>query len=110
MCLLLLQACPSDAKLWCALGDITQQDEHYVEAWEVSNHRSSRAQRSLGRYAHAPVLLCCCGSACKLYFLWSIDGKCTRHVMVLCVCALRDIDCCAVGSCQAVHLCIQLGA
>lgn len=46
-----IQACPDDAKLWCALGDITQQDEHYVKAWEVSNHRSSRAQRSLGRWA-----------------------------------------------------------
>lgn len=46
---LIPQACPTDAKLWCALGDITQQDEHYAKAWEVSNHRSSRAQRSLGR-------------------------------------------------------------
>lgn len=45
-----VQSCPSDAKLWCALGDITQQDEHYVKAWEVSGNRSSRAQRSLGRY------------------------------------------------------------
>jgi hypothetical protein len=43
------QADPSDAKLWCALGDITEGGQHYAKAWEVSGHRSSRAQRSLGR-------------------------------------------------------------
>jgi hypothetical protein len=61
LCLLTVQVYPSDAKLWCALGDITQQDEHYAKAWEVSNHRSSRAQRSIGRYGvmHMAALSSC---------------------------------------------------
>lgn len=43
------QANPDDAKLWCVLGDIQQQEAHYEKAWEVSSHRSSRAQRSIAR-------------------------------------------------------------
>ncbi|WIA10643.1 hypothetical protein OEZ85_010823 [Tetradesmus obliquus] len=46
-----LQANPDDAKLWCVLGDIQQQEAHYEKAWEVSSHRSSRAQRSIARSA-----------------------------------------------------------
>lgn len=47
------QASPDDPKLWCVLGDIQQQEEHYLKAWEVSGRRSSRAQRSLARAAMA---------------------------------------------------------
>ncbi|RSH93866.1 hypothetical protein EHS25_006516 [Saitozyma podzolica] len=52
-----------EAKLWCLLGDLALNNdaasrdpqaarkaavEHYTKAWEVSNHTSSRAMRSLG--------------------------------------------------------------
>eukprot|EP01112_Ceratiomyxa_fruticulosa_P016222 TRINITY_DN4866_c0_g1_i1.p1 TRINITY_DN4866_c0_g1~~TRINITY_DN4866_c0_g1_i1.p1 ORF type:complete len:867 (-),score=209.56 TRINITY_DN4866_c0_g1_i1:264-2864(-) len=38
-------------ELWCILGDLTQEDSHYVTAWEMSKHRYARAKRSLGRSA-----------------------------------------------------------
>jgi tetratricopeptide (TPR) repeat protein len=38
------------AKLWCLLGDLEPDhaEGHYTHAWEVSNHTSARALRSLG--------------------------------------------------------------
>lgn len=36
------------AKLWCALGDLERDPEHYQKAWEVSGHSSARAMRALG--------------------------------------------------------------
>jgi tetratricopeptide (TPR) repeat protein len=45
---------PLDApRLYCILGDIDQSTEMYEKAWEVSNQRYARAQRSLGRYYFA---------------------------------------------------------
>ncbi|KAF4125421.1 hypothetical protein GMORB2_4261 [Geosmithia morbida] len=41
---------PNAARLWCILGDIESQPAHYERAWEVSNHRYARAQRSLGEH------------------------------------------------------------
>ena len=42
---------PPDApRLYCILGDIDQSIEMYETAWEVSNQRYARAQRSLGRH------------------------------------------------------------
>lgn len=40
------------AKLWCLLGDLEpgNAEEHYKKAWEISNHTSGRAARSLGGY------------------------------------------------------------
>ncbi|KAL6580471.1 hypothetical protein OROMI_008495 [Orobanche minor] len=38
---------PSDSRLWCLLGDITNDDSNYKKALEISAHRSSRAFRSL---------------------------------------------------------------
>ncbi|KAG7173769.1 tetratricopeptide repeat protein 27-like [Homarus americanus] len=37
-------------KLWCMLGDATDNIEHYKKAWELSGHKSGRAQRSLGNF------------------------------------------------------------
>ncbi|WAR29223.1 TTC27-like protein [Mya arenaria] len=34
--------------LWCFLGDITRNIEHYEKAWVLSKHRSARAQRCMG--------------------------------------------------------------
>lgn len=34
--------------LWCFLGDITRNIEHYEKGWELSKHRSARAQRCMG--------------------------------------------------------------
>lgn len=42
---------PLDApRLYCILGDIDQLPEMYEKAWEVSDQRYARAQRSLGRF------------------------------------------------------------
>lgn len=39
-----------EAKLWCLLGDMEPANaiRHYTHAWEISNHTSARAMRSLG--------------------------------------------------------------
>ena len=49
--LLFMQVTPDDASLLCALGDITLDDKHYQKAWDMSQGRSTRAQRSLARSA-----------------------------------------------------------
>ena len=42
---------PMDApRLFCILGDLEKSTAAYERAWEVSNQRYSRAQRSLGKY------------------------------------------------------------
>ncbi|KAL8711849.1 MAG: hypothetical protein Q9220_003793 [cf. Caloplaca sp. 1 TL-2023] len=42
---------PPDApRLFCILGDLEKSPAAYERAWEVSNHRYARAQRSLGKY------------------------------------------------------------
>lgn len=43
---------PSDPRLWCSLGDVTNDDASYEKALEVSGRRSARAFRSLGRSAY----------------------------------------------------------
>ncbi|XP_012259318.2 tetratricopeptide repeat protein 27 [Athalia rosae] len=40
-------------KLWCLLGDATQDTRCYETAWKISNERSSRAQRHWGLYYFA---------------------------------------------------------
>lgn len=44
-----------EAKLWCLLGDMEPENavRHYTHAWEISNHTSARAVRSLGGYHFA---------------------------------------------------------
>jgi tetratricopeptide (TPR) repeat protein len=44
-----LAKCES-ANLWCYLGDVTRDPEHYHRAWDVSQGHSSRAQRALAYY------------------------------------------------------------
>eukprot|EP00927_Polykrikos_kofoidii_P033726 TRINITY_DN28553_c0_g1_i1.p1 TRINITY_DN28553_c0_g1~~TRINITY_DN28553_c0_g1_i1.p1 ORF type:complete len:1054 (-),score=163.17 TRINITY_DN28553_c0_g1_i1:176-3241(-) len=36
-------------RLWCCLGDLQKEPQHYTTAWELSGGRYARAQRSLGR-------------------------------------------------------------
>ncbi|KAL3651891.1 hypothetical protein CASFOL_004893 [Castilleja foliolosa] len=43
---------PSDPRLWCSLGDVTNDDASYEKALEVSANRSARAFRSLARSAY----------------------------------------------------------
>ncbi|KAJ2718476.1 hypothetical protein GGI07_005740 [Coemansia sp. Benny D115] len=45
-----LELTPDRAKLWCHLGDLKRDPEHWRHAWEVSNHRYARAMRALGGY------------------------------------------------------------
>ncbi|EXB68722.1 Tetratricopeptide repeat protein 27-like protein [Morus notabilis] len=47
-----LSAMPNDPRLWCSLGDVTNNDVCYEKALEVSNNRSARAKRSLARSAY----------------------------------------------------------
>jgi len=37
-------------RILCALADVTREIVYYERAWEVSNHRYARAQRSLGKH------------------------------------------------------------
>lgn len=37
-------------RLWCCLGDLEKEPKHFLMAWEISNKRFARAQRSLGRH------------------------------------------------------------
>ena len=42
---------PADApRLFCILGDLDKEPKHYERAWDVSNKRYARAQRSLGKH------------------------------------------------------------
>ncbi|CAD6577007.1 MAG: hypothetical protein ASARMPREDX12_008079 [Alectoria sarmentosa] len=42
---------PADApRLFCILGDLEKSPAAYERAWEISNQRYARAQRSLGKY------------------------------------------------------------
>jgi tetratricopeptide (TPR) repeat protein len=41
---------PHAPRLWCILGDLDQDPSCWERAWEISNHRYARAQRTLGEY------------------------------------------------------------
>ncbi|KAL9267314.1 Tetratricopeptide repeat protein 27-like protein [Drosera capensis] len=47
-----LSEVPNDPRLWCSLGDVTNDDACYEKALAVSNNRSVRAKRSLARSAY----------------------------------------------------------
>lgn len=38
----------TNGKMWCYLGDITRDREHYLKAWDLSNGRLTKAKRLLG--------------------------------------------------------------
>jgi tetratricopeptide (TPR) repeat protein len=44
-----------ESKLWCLLGELESDraEEHFKKAWEISEHKSGRAARSLGGYYFA---------------------------------------------------------
>ncbi|CAO3628801.1 unnamed protein product [Cunninghamella blakesleeana] len=46
----LLKDQPDSPKLWCILGDIDEDPQYWLKAWEISNHRYARAMRSLGAH------------------------------------------------------------
>lgn len=37
-------------RLWCILGDLENDPECWLRAWDISKHRYARAQRTLGEY------------------------------------------------------------
>ncbi len=41
---------PNAPRLFCILGDIESEPKHYERAWEISNGRYGRAQKSLGEH------------------------------------------------------------
>jgi len=41
---------PHSPRLWCIVGDLDQDPACWQRAWEVSNNRYARAQRTLGEY------------------------------------------------------------
>lgn len=41
---------PHAPRLWCILGDLDNEPSFWEHAWEISQHRYARAQRSLGEY------------------------------------------------------------
>uniref|UniRef100_A0A2P2K890 Uncharacterized protein n=1 Tax=Rhizophora mucronata TaxID=61149 RepID=A0A2P2K890_RHIMU len=47
-----LSEMPNDPRLWCSLGDVTNNDSCYEKALEVSNNKSARAKRSRARSAY----------------------------------------------------------
>ena len=61
-----LEVTPGEARLWCALGDATEEEEHYATAWRVSSGRSARAQRCLARAAARRQHWVACSSAWRL--------------------------------------------
>ncbi|KAG7188280.1 hypothetical protein KM043_007944 [Ampulex compressa] len=44
-----ISKCPT-VRLWCLLGDVTQDVNHYKTAWTISGEKSSRVQRHWGLY------------------------------------------------------------
>lgn len=46
-----LEVAPNEPRLWCALGDITDDRRHYSKAWECSGNRNARSARSLAKCA-----------------------------------------------------------
>ncbi|KAI9506010.1 hypothetical protein GGI25_005744 [Coemansia spiralis] len=45
-----LEEQPDRPKLWCVLGNLKNDPEHWRHAWEISGQRFARAMRSLGSY------------------------------------------------------------
>ncbi|RKF63568.1 TPR repeat-containing protein C19B12.01 [Erysiphe neolycopersici] len=41
---------PHAPRLWCILGDLDNEPSFWEHAWEISQYRYARAQRSLGEY------------------------------------------------------------
>ncbi|KAG0448913.1 hypothetical protein HPP92_027599 [Vanilla planifolia] len=73
---------PDDPKLWCSLGDVTNKDDYYEKALEVSNNKSARAMVEV---------------------FWPVVHT-TGATMVLQIPLARDIDRAVDGFTRAVQL------
>lgn len=48
----LMEQDPESPKLWCILGDLEQNPDHWLKAWEISGKRYARAMRTYGAYLY----------------------------------------------------------
>ncbi|CAK7338879.1 unnamed protein product [Dovyalis caffra] len=99
-----LSEMPNDPRLWCSLGDVTNDDSCYDKAIEVSNNKSARAKRSLARSAYnrgdyetSKIMW---GAALALNSLYP-DGWFALGSAAL---KARDVDKALVGFTKAVQL------
>ncbi|KAJ4828794.1 hypothetical protein Tsubulata_010806 [Turnera subulata] len=99
-----LSETPNDPRLWCSLGDVTNDDSCYEKALEVSDNKSARAKRSLARNAYNR------GEYEKSKLLWesamALNSLYRDGWFALGAAALkaRDVDKALVGFTQAVKL------
>ena len=52
-----LELTPEDPRLWCALGDLSQDESNYHKAWDVSN--GAQAPRVLCQATHTFLTVQC---------------------------------------------------
>lgn len=90
--------------LWCLLGDVTLDKQYYEKAWDFSNHRNARAQRSLGLLHLRKQEF----KEAIPYFQKSLELNCLQPGIAFslgCSCmAIEDVP----GATKALQLCVSL--